>query len=180
MSDFINYSKGLMEAAKGFRNRAQVMPEGSIKQAYLRAALLHGFSFLEAHLNYMAEHFHDSQMFSVHERGILLERDVVFEKGEFQLSQKTKFARMTDRIELLLTKCSEDLSAAKGQWYSRLKEAIKIRNALVHPKEVHALTDVQLREALEAILEAVESLYRAVFKKGLPYTKKGLFGGLEI
>jgi hypothetical protein len=180
MSEFIDYSKSLMEAAKGFCSYAEKLPDGSLKQAFLRASLLHAFSFLEAHLNYMAEHFHDSSMFSVNEKGILLEKEVIFDDGEFQLSQKAKFSRMTDRIELLLTKCASDPSLVKGQWYSQLKASIKIRNALVHPKEAHALNDTQLREVLEAILEAVNCLYKAVFKKGLPYTKRGISGGLAL
>ncbi|MGO4618571.1 hypothetical protein AB4Z34_01550 [Ensifer sp. 2YAB10] len=180
MSDFIDYSKDLMETAKGFREKASAASDDGLKQAYLRAALLHAFSFLEAHLNYMAEHFETSPMFTLHERGILLEREIVFENGAFSMTAKTKFSRLTDRIELLLFKCSVDLAQAKGTWFSKLKDALKVRNALVHPREAHSLSEEQLTAAMRAILEGVDTLYRAVFKKNLPYTKKGIEGGLHI
>ncbi|UNK37737.1 hypothetical protein MNR02_14905 [Shinella sp. H4-D48] len=180
MSDFIEYSRDLMEAAKGFREKAIAADGVDLKQAYLRAALLHAFSFLEAHLNYMAEHFENSQMFTLHERGILLEKDMSFDNGGFSISTKSKFSRLTDRIELLLFKCSADMVQAKGNWFSKLKDALKVRNALVHPREAHTLSEAQVTEAMTAILDGVDTLYRAVFKKALPYSKKGIEGGLLI
>ncbi|QND41801.1 hypothetical protein HB770_03950 [Rhizobium leguminosarum bv. viciae] len=180
MSDFINYSRDLMEAAKGFREKALESADDESKQAYLRAALLHAFSFLEAHLNYMAEHFESSPMFTLHELGILLEKEVGYGNGAFALTSKTKFSRLTDRIELLLFKCSPDLIQAKGTWFAQLKDALKVRNALVHPREAHSLTEAQITEAMKTILDAVDTLYRAVFKKRLPYINKGIEGGLAL
>jgi len=128
----------------------------------------------------MAEHFNESPMFSVNEKGILLERQVAFENGAYTITQKAKFSRMTDRIELLLRKTSSNSSVGGDEWMSKLKAAIKIRNALVHPKDAHELTDAQLTDALDSILKGVEALYMAVFKKGLPYAKKGISGGIDL
>lgn len=182
MSAFATYTKSLMDAAKGFRCKALETPEGDLKQAYLRAALLHAFSFLEAHLNYMSEHFEKSDLFTVHEKGILLERDVVLKAGEFTLTEKSKFWRLTERIDLLVAKCSSDPAEAKKDWHSKLSTALSLRNALVHPRQAHALTVVQVTEAMQAILRCVNQLYKDVFQKagGLPYTKKSIDGGLVI
>lgn len=171
-----------MDAAKGFRCKAIETPDGELRQAYLRAALLHAFSFLEAHLNYMSEHFEKSDFFSIHEKGILLERDVVLKSGEFKLTDKSKFWRLTERIDLLLAKCSSDAAEAKKDWYSKLSTALSVRNALVHPREAHALTVVQTTDAMQAILRCVHQLYKDVFKKpgGLPYAKKSIDSGLLI
>lgn len=179
MGVFGDYCVDLMESAKGFREKA-AGEEGKTKQAYLRAALLHAFSFLEAHMNYLAEHFEDSPIYSVNEKGVLLEREVMFERGVFELSTRSKFSRMTDRIELLLGKGTAHQPAAKETWFSPLKDSIKVRNALVHPREVHILTDKQLDDAMTAILTCVDALYLAALGKALPYAKKGLDGGLPV
>lgn len=180
MSDFVEYSRSLMDAAKGFRTHALGLVEGEVKQAFLRAALLHACSFLEAHLNYMAEHFTDNTMFSLHEKGVLLEREVRFDHGAFHLSNTLKISRITDRIDLLLSKCSTNPSAEKAGWYNDLGLTLKIRNSLVHPKDVHTLGDSDVQLALVCMLKAADTLYNVVFKKGLPYAKKGIEGGLEL
>lgn len=133
MSDFVVYCRGLMEASKGLRSQALLVAEGDVKQTLLRAALLHACSFLEAHLNYMADHFQDSPMFTLHERGLLLEKEVVFEKGKYVLSTKLKISRIQDRIDLLLAKCANDPGGVKDGWYAALMQALSMRNSLVHP-----------------------------------------------
>lgn len=180
MSAFGEYCVELMETAKGFRAKAARAEEGHVKQAYLRAGLLHAFSFLEAHLNYLAEHFEHSTIYSVNEKGVLLERDITFERGVFALGTRSKFSRITDRIELLLGKGTAPQPLAKDTWFSALKVSIKARNALVHPRDVHVLTDDQLDDAMNAILRCVDALYRAALGKPLPYAKKGLDGGLPV
>lgn len=180
MSDFVDYSRGLLEAAKGFRTHALGLVEGDVKQAFLRASLLHSCSYLEAHLNYMTEHFTDSPIFSLHEKGVLLEREIRFDAGEFKLTKTLKISRITDRIDLLLSKCSDDPSSKKAGWYSDLNRTLKIRNSLVHPKDTHALSDADVKLSLTCMLHAVDTLYTVVFKKGLPHAKKGIDGGLDF
>lgn len=180
MSDFVEYSRSLMDTAKGFRAHALELEEGEVKQAFMRAALLHACSFLEAHLNYMADHFAYNTMFSLHEKGILLEREVRFEGGEFHLTNTLKISRIIDRIDLMLSKCSANPAEEKVGWFSDLVRALKIRNSLVHPKEVHTLYDEDVKMALLCMLNAADKLYFVVFKKGLPYAKKGIEGGLDL
>lgn len=180
MSDFVDYSRSLMDAAKGFRTHALGLGEGEVKQAFLRAALLHACSFLEAHLNYMAEHFTETAMFSTHEKGVLLEREVRFDHGVFHLTNTLKISRITDRIDLLLSKCSLNPIEEKAGWFADLGHTLKIRNSLVHPKDAHTLSDDDVQMALICMLKAADNLYAVVFKKGLPYAKKGIAGGLDL
>lgn len=180
MSDFVKYSRGLMDAAKGFRSAALTVSNEQTKQALLGSALLYACSFLEAHLNYIAEHFSDKKMFSLHEKGVLLEREVRFESGAFVLSNTLKISRITDRIDLLLAKCCDDPVSVKLGWYSDLTATLKARNAIVHPKDQHDLTEGSVTLALNCVLSAVDALYLVVFKKALPYAKKGIDGGLDI
>jgi hypothetical protein len=180
MSDFVEYSRGLMDAAKGFRTHALGLEEGEVKQAFLRAALLHACSFLEAHLNYMAVHFTDNTMFSLHEKGVLLEKEVRFDQGAFRLSNTLKISRITDRIDLLLSKCSTNPAADKAGWYPDVACTLKTRNSLVHPKDAHTLSESDVQSALVCVLKAADKLYNVVFGKGLPYAKKGIEGGLDL
>ncbi|MCY6379348.1 HEPN domain-containing protein [Hoeflea prorocentri] len=180
MSDFVDYARTLMDAAKGFAEKAEIEKRTDQKQAFLRAALLHGVSFLEAHINEISDHFKNRSILSVHEKGVLLEREVRLEKGSFRLSATPKFSRMTDRIELLLKKFSDDVAASKGTWFSKLQAAIDARNRLVHPKEVHSLSHIEVIGALQAIIDCVDALFRAVFKKPLPYKGKYMGGGLDL
>lgn len=180
MSDFVDYSRSLMDAAKGFRTHAIGLPEGEVKQAFLRAALLHACSFLEAHLNYMAEHFTENAMFSMHERGVLLEKEIRFDDGMFVLINKLKISRITDRIDLLLSKCSSNPVKDKAGWYPDLSLTLRTRNSLVHPKDAHILSENDVQLALSCILKAANKLYTVVFKKGLPYARKGIDGGLNL
>ena len=174
MSDFVNYSKELMDCAKQFAADANSAKTKSLVQAYRRSALMHGFCFLEAELNYLAEHFEGKPMFTVHEQGVLLERDVRLKKGKFVLSDREKFYRLLERIELLLEKCAHDADSVKANWFSSLSSAIKKRNKLVHPREAHSLSDKEVKEVLQAILDGVSALYGTVLKRKYPYKNKGL------
>ena len=165
MSDFVEYSRSLMDSAKGFRTHAIALPEGEVKQAFLRAALLHACSFLEAHLNYMAEHFTDNAMFSLHEQSILREKEIRFDGGSFHLTDKLKISRITDRIDLLLSKCSLSPEKDKSGWYYELAITLRTRNSLVHPKDAHILSEMDVQLALSCILKAANKMYSVVFKK---------------
>ena len=57
MSDFEIFSKDLMESAKSFLEAGDSSPDPFTKQALLRSALFHGFCFLEANINNVAEHY---------------------------------------------------------------------------------------------------------------------------
>jgi hypothetical protein len=50
----------------------------------------------------------------------------------------------------------------------------------VHPKETHTLSGSDVQLALVCTLKAADTLYNVVFKKGLPYAKKGIEGGLDL
>lgn len=180
MSEFVDYAKELMESAKGFAQKGKIATDHELEQAYLRASLLHAFSFLEAHLNELADHFRGKRTLTVHELGILLEREVRLEKGTFRLTRRPKFSRTVDRIEVLLRKFCTDLEAEKGSWFSHLTNALAKRNKLVHPKEKHDLSHTEVIRALKAIIDCVDTLFRAVFKKGLPYKGKSLDGGYDL
>jgi uncharacterized protein YutE (UPF0331/DUF86 family) len=53
-------------------------------------------------------------------------------------------------------------------WWSRLSEAIKLRNKLTHPKEQVIIDVGSVGAAIQAIVDSLEKLYRSIYKSGFP------------
>lgn len=173
MVDFIDYTKELMESAKGFAEQGRVATDPRAEQAYLRAALFQAISFLEGHINDVAEQFRHTSMFTIHQKGILLEREVTLRNGAFRLSNKTKYQRILDRIDMLIL-TGGGTQAKETSWHSPLCHALKLRNELVHPREIKRLKYKEVIESLKAVLDCVDAVFKAIFKKGLPYAGKSM------
>ena len=101
MDDIDQFASSLLEEAKRFLERAKDAHGGDAEAPNLHAALMLAFCSLEAHVNATADEFSKRFDLSVHERGVLLERDVQLSDGAFQMSSKLRISRMEDRIELL-------------------------------------------------------------------------------
>lgn len=175
MSEFEDYSKELLEASKQFLQTANSSDSGSRKfLAYLRGSLFHAFCFLEAQINYICNHFYDSSVFGTLEKSLLLERDVELKNGEWKLSERKKFFGLEQRVEFLISAFSKDRDKSKGSWFSNLKDAIALRNKLVHPRIAHKLKPREVERAITAILDCVQELYLCVFDKPYPLAQLGL------
>lgn len=179
MSEFEAYSNELLISAKKFLEDGRAETTTAVKQRLLRSALTHTFFFLEAQLNYLASHFVNSQDFSVAEKSLLSEREMALVRGRFSLTQKTKFYRLEDRIEFFLATFSPNLEVSKGTWFSDLRSAIQTRNRLVHPKEAHSISELEVERSLLAVLDCLSALYTAIFGKEFPPAALGLHIGPE-
>lgn len=178
MSDFENYSKQLLLSSKKFLEDAKAHSNNEPDfQRFLRASLTHAFFFLEAQLNYLAHHFSNSKDFDLIERALLSEMEVRLDKGQFRITDKPKFYSMEDRIEFLLRRFSSDIDAAKGTWFSALKDSIGVRNRLVHPKDAHEINIQEAEKAIISILDCLSSLYKSIFQKEFPLKSLGLHTG---
>ena len=172
MTELPSFSRHLLESAKYFSQQAKKGKQEVRKQAFLRASLYHILAYVEAQVNDIAEHFVDSGPFTVHELGMLLEKDIALEHGRFVICKSLKMARLTDRIELLASHFGEGPSGLPS--YASLKSALKTRNALSHPKSDIKLTDTEVGEAIESSISVCSSLAQSIFGKGLPYADRGL------
>lgn len=179
MSEFEAYSNELLASAKKFLDEEKENGTKTEKQRRLRSALTHTFFFLEAQINYLASHFVNSQDFSIIEKSLLSDLDVALEKRQFKLTDKPKFYRLEDRIEFLLARFSADLEASKSPWFPNLSSSIKVRNRLVHPKEAHTISEVEVETALLAVLDCLSELYSVIFGKPFPSAALGLHIGPE-
>jgi hypothetical protein len=58
--------------------------------------------------------------------------------------------------------------------WSQLSAAVNLRNQLTHAKNVPAITEAGVVGAMEAILDVLDALYRAIYKRKFPAANRGL------
>ena len=174
MADFDLFANQLLEEAKRFLEKAKEPDESLGKEAHLHAALMLSFCALEAHLNSIGEEFSLRADLSAHEKGLLLEQDVRLERGEFKVLGGLRMAKLEDRIEFLHTRFSGKPLDRSSAWWSGLTSAIDLRNKLTHAKDIPEVTENSVRRAMEAIIDGLEALYQAIYKRSFPRSGKGL------
>jgi hypothetical protein len=174
VADFDLFANQLLEEAKRFVEKAKESSDVIAKAANLHAALMLSFCALEAHLNSIADEFSIQKDLSVHEKGMLLERGVRLEEGIFQLHSGLKMQRLEDRIQFLHAKFSGKPVDRSSDWWGQLAEAIALRNRLTHAKTVPNITEDAVRNAIKAIIFALDALYQAIYRRKFPPASKGL------
>ncbi|WP_152650546.1 hypothetical protein [Demequina aurantiaca] len=165
------FSIRLLDEAKRFLEKAEVA-SGDEQDACLHAALIVGFSALESHLNGIAEELSSRTNTDLLHKAILLEKDIKIENGVWNLG-KDKFYRLEDRIAFLAAEYSGKAPSA-FTWWSSLRDGMKVRNSLVHPRDAIVLKLSDVQRFLGAIVEALNDIYLGVFKKGHPSFNRGL------
>lgn len=174
------FANQLLEEAKRFLEKSRNSTDPTAKAANLHAALMLSFCSLEAHVNSIAEEFSNGTFLSVHEKGLLLERDVRLEDGEFRVKEKLKMTRLEDRIQFLHTKFSSKPLDTSAPWWGRLGVASQLRNHLTHAKTIPTITESSVTAAVEAILQTLDALYKAIYKKPFPLAAMGLQTTLDF
>jgi hypothetical protein len=175
MDRFDKYSVDLLEEAKRFLELAKKKEGTAGEKAYLHAALLISISSLEAFVNGIADDFKDSDAFNQYEKAFLAERELIFEKGKFKVTNRLKMTRLIERIEFLFHKFKPNSLAKDVEWWSKLKEGILLRNAIVHPKE---FSDIQYKDVeftTKAVISCINQLFLTIYKRSFP----GISSGLE-
>lgn len=181
--EFDKFVIQLFEEAKSFYEKAKCTEEKDTKDAYLHASLLLIMSSLEACINSIVDELliePYNNEYDLLEQSLLLEKEIIFEKGHYKLGNKLKMSRMTDRVEFIIYKYSGKEIPASSEWFNQLKQSIDIRNKLVHPKEYISLTEKQVEIAMLSVLDAINELYKAVYKKAFPSYSFGTTSRLSI
>ena len=177
MSDIDQLSTQLFEEAKRFLEKAkEAGDEPATRSAYAHAALLLGFSSLEAHLNAISEELTIRPNLSVLDKSILLEREYGLVKGRFQTKPGLKMYRLEDRIDYVLVNFSSaGLPAPQTlDWWVGLKTGITLRNELVHPKDELRIDIAEVAAALKSILGCLSTLYQRVYGRPFPPSNRAL------
>lgn len=171
----------LLEEAKRFLEKYQTATKVADRaDAYLHASLLLGYCALEAHINNVAEDFADRPEFTVHEQGLLKEREIILRGGQFHLSSSLKMSRLEDRLEFLYRRFAKCQLDKKVAWWGRLRAGLNLRNALTHSRSPQVISEKDVTDALHAILEAIDVLFRAVYHKAYPARSRQLDSKLDF
>ena len=176
-------STQLFEEAKRFLEMTVAeKSNATARDAYAHAALLLGFSSLEAHLNAVAEELALRPNLGILDRSILTEREFALEDGRFQTTPRLKIYRLEDRLSFIFANfsASGSQSAATTDWWAKLKVGIDLRNQLVHPKMKVRVDTAAVTAALTAVLDCLNALYQGVYARPFPIFKRGLQSALTF
>lgn len=183
MTEIDELANSLFEEAKRFLEKAQSESDQANCTAYLHAAINLGFCSLEAHVNSIADDFLSRDEIDVLDRSILLERDIHLVDGRFEVDgKKLRIYRLDDRIQYIYRRFSSKKLDRNASWWSQLKTGLDIRNRLTHPKSqtVTPLNNKTAEQVLQAILDALTALYKAVYKRDFPAARRGLTSNLSF
>jgi len=180
VADFDLFANQLLEEAKRFLEKAKEAPDAPGEAANLHAALLLSFCALEARVNSIAEEFSIASGLSAHEKALLLEKEVRLEDEEYRMQQGLRMSRLEDRIEFLHAKFSGKPIDRSSVWWGQLGNAIDLRNKLTHAKTIAPVTRAGVGSALEAIIDALDVLYVAIYKRKFPSVTQGLHSSLSF
>jgi hypothetical protein len=138
------------------------------------------FCAFEAHVNAVADDFLTRDELTILERSILGEKDYKLDKGEFVLTEGRKMYRLDERFEFVFKRFSGKDIVKTGGWWPMLKAAINHRNELVHPKQPTQTTLAVAESALNSIIEAIDALFLAVYRKPFPAKGRALSSTLTF
>lgn len=163
-----DFAKLLFNEAKAYLEKARNSSTAEEETAYLHASLLVGFCSFEAHLNSIAENFITRPDLTLLDQSILGEKKIQLNNGEYQVTSELQMYRMEDRIEYLFAKFSTmPLDRNAGYW-GAYKLATKLRNELTHPKTPPSIDVDATEQALQAILDLLNAMYRGVYGRPHP------------
>ncbi len=165
MNEMDEFASSLLEEAKRFLEKAGETDNGSIPHCH--AALMLGFCALEAHTNAIADEMALTSGLCLGDLGVLLEKEVKLENGELRLGN-FKMYRLEDRILFLYHKFSGTALDRKASWWSELSNATMLRNRLTHPKDTTAISAGDVQRALRSIIDTINALYLAIYKRPFP------------
>jgi hypothetical protein len=173
LSAIDDFAASLLEEAKRFLENAEAAPDSVSQSAFLHAALMLAFCALEAHVNATADEFAERPELSIHERAILLEQDVRFDSGKFSAGG-LRMVRLEDRILFLHLRFGGKPLDRAATWWSELNSAVLLRNQLTRLKLVPTISVDAVRRAIQAIIEGIDVLFRAVYRRPFPVANLGL------
>ena len=174
MKEFDFFGEMLFEEAKYYLETAKKEEGSDSELAALHASLLLGMSSLEAYINAVAEELVSSFDLSIYEKSLLAEKTIEMDKGKILIGNSLKMYRLIDRIAYIYSKYAMKDIEDTDVWYTEIKQTIELRNNLVHPKSVVRLTYFQTEKALRSILDTVNEIFIAVYKKKVPIYNYGI------
>jgi len=175
MAEFDDFSALLLEEAKRFHEKIDEDTNEDAKTAYIHSAVLIGISALEAYINGISQELMNFPKTPIHEKSLLGEKEIELKNGEFILTERLKIQRLTERIQYLYFKYKKThLTGESEEWWGSLKQALKVRNNLVHPKEEVTISKEEVKQLLESVISCLLCLSKIIYKKEFPFRNMGL------
>jgi len=174
MDSIDTFASLLLEEAKRFLELASEASEDEGVNANLHASMVLAFCALEAHINAVSDEMALQKGLTAHEISILLEREVRLDNGQYKLKSDLKMHRLEDRILFLFARFTKSTLAKDAPWWAKLKETLKVRNQISHPKDVTTLTKQDVATSIQAIVDCLDALYQAIYGRRLPAATRGL------
>lgn len=174
MDSIDTFASLLLEEAKRFLELANEASEDEGRNANLHASMVLAFCALEAHVNAVSDEMALQKGLTVHEKSILLEREVRLDNGQYKLKNDLKIHRLEDRMLFLFARFTKSTLDKDAPWWAKLKESLKVRNQISHPKDVTTLTKQDVATSIQAIVDCLDALYQAIYGKRLPAAARGL------
>ena len=170
------FCASLLDQAKWHFRCSEVSRSTETKAACLNAALMLAFAALEAHMNAIAADFaeHNSTVLGVLDRSILFEQQYHLDEGAFALSPDRKMYSLEDRVLFIHRRFSGKPIRGDSKWWHDLKQGIDARNKLTHPRGFVHVSSSMVKQTLEAVVAAIDALYKAVYKRRFPAAALGL------
>lgn len=179
MQDFDVFASMLLEEAKRFVERAVESSGGAGEAPNLHAGLMLAFCALEAHVNAVADEMAQRGDQPPHVLGVLMEREVRLKDGKYELDNRLRLSRLEDRIHLLHGYFAIK-SDIQGGWRMALAGALDLRNKLTHPKGVPTITVGAVKSALQAVIDTIDAMYRAIYDRPFPGAIRELASKLDF
>ena len=179
MAEIDEFATSLFEEAKRFLERAIEAKGGIGEEPNLHAALMLAFCSLEAHVNAVADEMSQRDGLIPHELSVLLEKDVSLSDGTYELENRLKIFRLEDRIYFLHARFGMRPNV-HGEWRRRLADALSLRNQLTHPKGIPSITVGAVKQAIRAVIDTIDALYRALYDRPFPTATRELASKLEF
>jgi len=169
-----DYAYDLIEKSKQFYEKGKSESDENGKSAYFQASILFSVMSLETTISSIAGELCSRDAFSITEKSMLLEKEIVFHDGVFDLSAKLKMSRLVDKISLLLYRFHSRIDKRKTIWWSQLNAGIDIRNALMHPKDIPLITPTQVENTITSVLKCIDALYRCIYHRKYPHFNRSM------
>jgi hypothetical protein len=178
--DVDQFAAQLLEESKRFLEKSKLETSLDGQEAYFHAALLLAFAAFEAHINSIADDFLVRDDLSILDQSILSEREFVLSEGRWVLTDRLRIYRIEDRIQYLQEKFSTTPLDKSSFAWGHLQEGLRLRNRLTHPKQAEPISAEHVSRAIESIIESLDCLYMAIYKRPFPAARRSLDSTLSF
>lgn len=168
------YALDLINKSKRFLEKANLEDSEVGQSAFYECALIFSVMSLETTVFSIAEEICDRKELELLDKSLLLEKEILFDKGKFIISDKLKISRLIDKIEFLFNRFNARFDRQRAIWWQHLNDGIKIRNNLIHPKKIVKITKKQVENTILSVMKCIDMLYRAIYGRAYPHFNRRL------